>query len=58
MASILTHTNKAVRGIGNKIFTLRILPLILFMLFLTASCEKELTRYSEIQMSRGQVSDN
>ena len=49
MASILTHINKALRGIGNKIFTLRILPFILFMLFLTASCEKEVTRYPEIQ---------
>ena len=49
MTDSLKSSYKAVGGVRNKLFTLRTLPLIFFIMLLTASCEKELTRYPEIQ---------
>ena len=52
MTAILKPSYKAVGGVFSKAFgfvTLRTLPLIFFIALLSASCEKEVTRYPEIQ---------
>ena len=52
MKHVKTRKFKAVGGVFSKAFGFvapRTLPLIFFILFLTASCEKEVTRYPEIQ---------
>ena len=52
MTAMTKPSYKAVGGVFYKAFgfvTLRTLPLIFSILFLTASCQKEQTRYPEIQ---------
>ena len=52
MTAILKPSYKAVGGVFSKAFgfvTPRTLPLIFFIALLSASCEKEVTRYPEIQ---------
>ena len=49
MTAITKYSYKAVGGVKIN-FTLRTLPLIFFIALLSASCQKEQTRYPEIQV--------